>query len=155
MNRNCWIVSLAAIGSLFLLAYMGGLALAQEEEMLLEHKDVFGKLKRPPVPFPHELPSCPTRIRTRVARRATVRRRRATSPVFERPSMGAARFVTGRWPRRARRPARECAGSVTRSRIRPGRRDAIRPDGRSSKHGARRFRTWHTRSLLSMMSPMW
>jgi hypothetical protein len=55
MNRNCWIVSLAAIGSLFLLAYMGGLALAQEEEMLLEHKDVFGKLKRPPVPFPHEL----------------------------------------------------------------------------------------------------
>lgn len=55
MKRNCWIVSLAAIGSFFLLTYPGGLAFAQDDEIVLEHDDVFGTLQRPPVTFPHDL----------------------------------------------------------------------------------------------------
>ena len=55
MNRKCWIVSLAAIGSVFLLAQIGGWALAQEDSYELAHEDVFGKLERPAVTFPHDV----------------------------------------------------------------------------------------------------
>ncbi len=55
MNRKCWIVLLAAIGSVFFLVQMGGRATAQEDSYELAHKDVFGKLQRPAVAFPHGL----------------------------------------------------------------------------------------------------
>jgi len=55
MNRKCWIVSLAAIGSVFILAQIGGWALAQEDSYELAHEDVFGKLERPAVTFPHDV----------------------------------------------------------------------------------------------------
>ena len=55
MNRKCWMVSLAAIGSVFVLAQIGGWALAQEDSYELAHEDVFGKLERPAVTFPHDV----------------------------------------------------------------------------------------------------
>lgn len=55
MNKKFWIVTVAAIGSMFLLAQMGGWALAQEDTYELENTEVFGKLQRPPVTFPHEV----------------------------------------------------------------------------------------------------
>ena len=55
MNRKCWIILLAAIGWISLQAQMGGRASAQEDTYELAHEQVFGKLKRPPVTFPHDL----------------------------------------------------------------------------------------------------
>ena len=55
MNSKGWIVSLAAIGSVFLLAQGAGLASAQEDTYELAHEDVFGKLQRPAVTFRHDL----------------------------------------------------------------------------------------------------
>ena len=55
MNNKSWIVAVAAIGSMFLLAQVGGRALAQEDTYELGNKEVFGKLQRPPVTFPHEV----------------------------------------------------------------------------------------------------
>jgi hypothetical protein len=55
MKRNCWIVSMAAIGSVLLLAQIGGVALAQEDTYELAHEEVYGKKQRPAVTFPHEV----------------------------------------------------------------------------------------------------
>jgi hypothetical protein len=55
MNSKGGILILAAIGSMFLLVQMGGWALAQEDTYDLAHEDVFGRLERPPVTFPHDL----------------------------------------------------------------------------------------------------
>jgi Class III cytochrome C family len=55
MNRRWWIVLLVAIGWIPLQASMGGWAVAQEDTYELAHEDVFGKLQRPPVTFPHDI----------------------------------------------------------------------------------------------------
>jgi rubredoxin len=55
MNRKCWIVSVAAIGSMFLLAQAGDWALAQEDTYELSHDEVFGELQRPAVTFHHDV----------------------------------------------------------------------------------------------------
>ena len=43
-----------SIGSLLIVAAVGQLSMAQEENYILSHDDVFGNLRRPPVDFAHE-----------------------------------------------------------------------------------------------------
>ncbi len=53
-NGRCWICLLAVLGWFSLQAGIGHLASAQEETYDLAHDEVFGKLQRPAVSFPHE-----------------------------------------------------------------------------------------------------
>ena len=54
MYKKTWLVFLGMIGWLvFCPGIRGGVA-AQEETYDLGHEDVFGKLQRPPVAFPHD-----------------------------------------------------------------------------------------------------
>ncbi len=46
---------LLAVGCLLLNMGTGTWVFAQEEDYILAHEDFFGRLQRPPVPFPHEL----------------------------------------------------------------------------------------------------
>ena len=55
MNRRRWMVFLVTIGLVFLQAQLAGWVLAQEDTYDLAHEDVFGKLQRPPVTFPHDV----------------------------------------------------------------------------------------------------
>ncbi len=55
MKRNGWIVSLAAFGSIFVLAQVGGWALAQDDSYEIAYEEVYGKKQRPAVTFPHGL----------------------------------------------------------------------------------------------------
>jgi hypothetical protein len=53
MDRKTWGLLLGIIGWLILFLYVGGGVAAQEDVYEVGHEDVFGKLERPPVVFPH------------------------------------------------------------------------------------------------------
>ena len=55
MNRTTWIFTLLLLGWLLLHAGTTSGVYADEEKIVIAHQEIFGKLQRPPVPFPHEL----------------------------------------------------------------------------------------------------
>jgi len=55
MKIRTWTLLLGAIGAVFILAGLENPVASQEDSYEIGYQEIFGKLQRPPVTFPHDL----------------------------------------------------------------------------------------------------